>query len=108
MVNFEQANCYVQPPVYIDWVWQWRTTGNGAAGVWTYYRGSASDAKDGPTTQHTCYQRRVSTLTRQLTLNDTNREYRCYVRCRRAQGPFTAFVDLAATYVVGTVSGEDV
>ena len=88
----------------IQWVWEWRNTQPDLTSFWHAYDGNSADIQDGRTTQQDRHQRQSSTLTRQLTVEDTNREYRCYVRRRQGQGTYTAYKQLAALYSVGVVT----
>ena len=72
--------------------------------VWSVYDGNDTDIEDGTMVPLTCYQRRVSILTRRLTEDDNNREYRCYIRRRQSQEAFEIFDQYAGVHAVGTVS----
>ncbi|KAK7106647.1 uncharacterized protein [Littorina saxatilis] len=97
----------------IEWVWQYQQIDpNFPSGFenWQDYSIIGDPTTDivtdplGASTSD-CYKRQTSTLTRYLTLDDTNRQYRCYVNNRdvTSQG-----VDHAQMVEVGTVTESGV
>ncbi|XP_070202956.1 uncharacterized protein [Littorina saxatilis] len=97
----------------IEWVWQYQQIDpNFPSGFenWQDYSIIGDPTTDivtgslGASTSN-CYKRQSSTLTRYLTLEDTNRQYRCYVNNRdvTSQG-----VDHAQMVDVGTVTESGV
>ncbi|XP_076438603.1 uncharacterized protein LOC143277609 isoform X2 [Babylonia areolata] len=81
----------------VTWVWQYRRLGMG----WSTYDGPQSDITTGGFTSKACLKEQTSSLRRRLALNDTGREYQCFVR-RNGQG----YERFAASHYVGTVTPD--
>ena len=83
----------------IHWVWEYKQTRDV---TWSAYTDTSdivtSSSVPGSSQPNVCYKRQTSTLTRRLTLEDDNRESRCYVR--RDNRDYTEY---AETLQVGAV-----
>lgn len=93
----------------LEWIWQYQN-GNRFPGVenWQSYSDIGDSSADiqtdsSITTTNSCYRRQVSVLTRHLTLDDSDREYRCYVINNGMSGSQDAEAN-AKVISVGTVS----
>ena len=95
----EPSNISHQYLLQIHWVWEYKQTTDVS---WSAYTDTSdivnSALMHGP---DPCYKSQISVLTRRLTLEDDNREYRCYVR--RGNRDYTEYAEILQ---VGTVVAQ--
>ncbi|XP_076457456.1 uncharacterized protein LOC143291469 isoform X3 [Babylonia areolata] len=91
----------VGPNDQVDWVWQYRYTEPHDTDWVIYNKGVETGPVEG--TGNPCIKRGSSTVKRRLSLKDTNRQYRCFVKKRGG----VSFLEYAAVHDVGVVLFSD-